>query len=85
MIRLDRVEQLLTRVSEKLAGRVGERDRCLLHLCAEFGEGEDAQTITGNTDESFGAQLGREAEGVVESVENERSELEHVLVGVVEP
>ena len=46
---------------------------------------DEPQSVTGDTNESFRAQFSGETPGVIESVENERSELEHVLMAVVEP
>jgi hypothetical protein len=43
------------------------------------------KAVSSDADQSLGAKLGREAPRVVEGIKDERRELEHVLVRVVEP
>lgn len=43
------------------------------------------KTVSSNSDQSLGAKLGGEAPSVIKSVKDERGELEHFLMRVVEP
>lgn len=67
--------------SEDAARKQGRQRR----YSRDAGQGCAPKTVAGDTDESLGAEIGGEAPGVVEGVEDEGSELEDILVGVVEP
>lgn len=62
------------------------RVRSVSMLLSTAGEGDNSpEAVTSDSDQTFGAQLGREAPRMVEGIKDERRELEHILVGVVEP
>lgn len=85
MVGFGGVEEAGVRRGDEFARGVREVDARLLDLCAKTREGEDAEVVANDTDQAFRTELGGETPGVVESVEDEGSELEDAAVGVVEP